>query len=355
MFLHDSSHEVLDGKKLHDQGGVSEMTPLGQLDYLRDVQQTFAHGSGRLELVEVFGIILAIVGPLVLLAALWYYRRYLWFLIVRGFTRVFMFKRQGLIETYLVSKGIILEVSILEKDGTVGRHVCYARIETVLGGKLMLQIVEAAPTRVDLRGKRVICFVKQFALRGNKYNSFVTYIHSFDRKGIVLKKLILLTPMRYRFIIRRKHVRKKVNRPDIIRVKAWDVVKRHTFASKKPDLYTVSEPARYKGKTYMQVGNISPGGIRLFVFNPRKELPPMQVGDQLVLRISIKDPGSRQFFFFTVIGTIRSRFKGKDGSIGLGIQFSSLGEKMPDGSGRFHWRKVSDEVTVLKRFLEKFK
>ncbi|WP_147821875.1 PilZ domain-containing protein [Salidesulfovibrio onnuriiensis] len=330
------------------------MIPHAQLDYLRDVQQTFAHGSGRLDVIEVFSMILAFVVPLVSLAALWYYRRYLWFLLVRLLTRMFLGKSQGIIENYLVSKGVVMEVSILEEDGTVGRNVCFARIETVLNGKLMLQLVKAAPTRVDLRGKRVICFVKQFALRGKKYNSFVTYIHSFERKGTVLKKMVLLTPMRYRFIIRRRHVRKRVNRPDIIRIKAWDIAKRHFFHSKKPDLYSVPDPARYEGKTFLEVGNISAGGLRLFVRNPRGHLPSLRVNDQLVLRISLKDPGSRQFFYFTVIGTIRSRFRADGNCIGLGLQFTALGEKMVDGTGRFSWSSVSGEIKALDQFLKKF-
>lgn len=331
------------------------MIPFAQLDYLRDVQQTFAHGSGRLDLFEVFSVILAFVGPVVALAALWYYRHRLWFLVVRGFTRIFLAKRQSIIENYLVSKGVIIEVSLLEKDGTMGRQLCYARIETIYGGKLMLGTVKAGPTRAELRSKRVLCFVKQFSLRGRKYNSFVSYIHSFERRGTALTKLVLLTPMRYRFTIRRKHVRKKVNRPDVIRVKVWDVAHRRDFSSRKPEMYTVADPAKYKGKTYLRVGNISPGGMRLFVHNPRGGLPSMQVGGQLVLRISLKDPGSRQFFFFTVVGTIRSRFKAKNDSFGLGIQFTAVGEKSLDGSGRFDWKNVSGEVKILERFLERYK
>lgn len=331
------------------------MIPQGQLDYLRDVQQTFAHGSGRLDVFGVFSMILIFVVPVVVLAALWYYRRYLWFFIVRFFTRLFLFRTQGIIENYLVSKGVIIEISILNKDGTIGRNIGHARIETVYSGKMTLEMVKSPPTRAELRGKRVLCFVKQFALRGRKYNSFVSYVYKFERKGTMLKKLVLLTPMRYRFTIRRKHVRKRVNRADIIRVKVWSIDKRRNFASKRPDIYTVPDPSRYKDRTHLTVGNISPGGIRLYVHNPRSALPSLRVNDQLVLRISIKDPESRQFFYFSVIGTIRTNFKAKGKTVGLGVQFTSLGEKMPDGSGRYNWSGVTREIKVLKEFLDKFK
>lgn len=324
-----------------------------QMDYLHNVQNTFAHGSGRLDIVQVFGLILLVVAPVVMFSALWYYRRFLWFLLVRFFTRILFFRRQGVIENYLVSRGVVIEVILLE-GGRLGRQVCYARMESVYGGRMQLQIVKADPTRLDLKGRRVICFVKQFSLSGRKYNSFVTYVRDFERKGTVLKGLHLLTPMRYRFTIRRKHVRKKINRPDVVRVKVWDIAKRRDFTSRRPDISTVSDPSRYQGRTFLTVGNISPGGIRIFVHNPTKKLPVLDVNEPLVMRVSIKDPATRQFFFVTVIGTIRSRSSKEKGMLGLGIQFTSQGESMGDGSGRMQWKRVVDGVPALERFLAKF-
>ncbi len=325
----------------------------GQMDYLYKVQNTFAHGSGRLDFLQVFGLILLVVVPVVLLTALWHYRHFLWFLLVRFFTRIFLFRRQGVIENYLVSRGVVIEVILLE-GGRLGRQLCYSRIESVYGGRMQLEIVKADPTRLDLKGKRVICFVKQFSLSGNKYNSFVTYVRDFERKGTVLKGLYLLTPMRYRFTIRRKYVRKKINRPDVIRVKIWDIAKRQDFKNRRPDISTVRQPSRYEGRPFLTVGNISPGGIRVFVHNPTKTLPAMDINEPLVMRVSIKDPATRQFFFVTLIGTIRSRFKTEKGGIGLGIQFTSQGESLGDGSGRVQWKRAADGVPALEKFLEKF-
>ncbi|KAB1440278.1 hypothetical protein [Pseudodesulfovibrio senegalensis] len=322
-------------------------------DFLFNVQNTFAHGSGRLDVVQVFGLILLVVAPVVILSALWYYRRFLWFLLVRSFTRLVFFRRQGVIENYLVSRGVVVEVILLE-EGRLGRQLCYARIESVFGGRMELQVVKADPTRLDLKGRRVICFVKQFSLSGKKFNSFVTYVRDFERKGTVLKGVHLLTPMRYRFTIRRKHVRKKINRPDVVRVKVWDIAKRRNFTSRRPDIYTVSDPSRYQGRPFLTVGNISPGGIRLFVHNPAKRLPLLAINEPLVMRVSIKDPATRQFFFVTVIGTIRSRNSKEKGVLGLGIQFTSQGESMGDGSGRIQWKRVVDGVPALERFLAKF-
>lgn len=324
-----------------------------QSDYLYSVQNTFAHGSGRLNLVEVFGLILAVALPVVLLSALWYYRHYLTFLLTRFFSRILFFRRQGVIASYLVSKGIIVEISLLTNSG-IGRNICYARIESVYNGKMVLDIVRAAPTRMNFRGKRVMCFVKQFSFKGARYNSFVTYVHSFERKGTEIKGLTLLTPMRYRYTIRRKHVRKRISRPDMVRVKVWDISKRQSFMNKRPDIYTVPDQSRYQGRTFLTVGNISEGGIRIFVNNPKSNLPSLKVNDQLVMRISIKNPGTKQYFFVTVIGTIRSRYISKGGAVGLGLQFTSLGEKVGDGSGRYEWKNVVDEVRPIARFLEKF-
>jgi hypothetical protein len=322
---------------------------LAQLDYLRDVQRTFGSGPSRLDLLEVFATILSVMGPLVLVMACWYYRHTMGFAFLRFFSRLLAGRSQTIVENYLVSKGVMLDV-YLYSGGVVGRFLCNARISAVVGGRMQLELVNAKPTSLKLKNARVVCFCKPFAYSGRKINAFITLIGFVRKRGSVIKELTLLTPIRYRFIIRRRHDRKKVAREGAVRVKAWDARKRNSFWMARPDLQTINDPARYGDKMRLAVENISAGGIRLLIINPRGQLPPIGVGSQLVLRVSVWNPSTRKFTYFTVIGTVRSRFKGSGGAIGMGIQFTAEGEQV--GSG-YLWKAVQGEISALAEFLEK--
>lgn len=325
--------------------------PVMQLDYLRDVQQTFAHGSGRYDLFEVFFTILKYVVPAVTIVAAWRYRSYLQYLFMAFVSRVVHGPRHTDIEKYLTVKGVMLEVHFLDPSG-IGPMLCHARISSVLSGRLDMDLIQVRPTARNLKGQQVICLCKPFSYKGEKYNSFVSHIAYAGRKGGALRKLVLLAPVRYRFTIRRKHTRQRVTRQDMFRIKAWDGRKRSNFWQQRPDIQTLTQSTRNPHKMQLRVGNISPGGIRLFVDNPKQsELPPLKEGYTLVLRISIRQPKTKKFVYFTVLGTIRSRFRGKGGSVGLGIQFTAMAEKNAGEGSGYSWRTIKEEVGPLARLL----
>ncbi|GAB7022594.1 PilZ domain-containing protein [Salidesulfovibrio brasiliensis] len=324
-----------------------------QLDYLRQIQRSFAHGSQRFDLIEVFGTMLLYVMPVVGLFAAWRYRSYLQYLFIRFISVFFRSKSHGDIEDYLTNKAVMLEVHFLDGEG-IGRLLCHARISSVFSGRMSLDLVRVEPSARKLKGQQVLCLCKPFVYSGRKINSFVSYISFAKKRGAMVKKLVLLTPLKYRFTIRRKHARQKVTRQEMFRIKAWDGRRRNTFWQHRPDMQTISRSNRTPDKMHLRVGNISPGGIRLFIENPKPPgLPPLTQGQTLVLRISIKQPGSKKFMYFTVLGTIRSRFKEKNGAVGLGIQFTALAEKHPGEGTGYTWRSVKDEVLPLKQFLDR--
>lgn len=329
--------------------------PVMQLDYLRDVQQTFAHGSGRYDLFEVFFTILKYVVPVVLVAAAWRYRNYLHYLLMAFVSRLAHGPRHNEIEKYLTGKGVMLEVHFLDSNG-VGGLLCHARIATVFSGRMKMDLVQVRPSARNLKGHQVICFCKPFSYKGEKYNSFVSHIAYAGRKAGTLRKLVLLSPVRYRFTIRRRHTRQRVTRQEMFRIKAWDGRKRSNFWQHRPDIQTLTQSARNPHKMQLRVGNISPGGIRLFVENPKQgELPPLKEGYTLVLRISIRQPKTKKFVYFTVLGTIRSRFRGKGGSVGLGVQFTAMAEKNPGEGSGYSWRTIKEEVAPLSRLLSEIR
>lgn len=322
-----------------------------QLDYLRDVQRTFGSGSNRLDIFGVFGQILSVVIPVVIVMAGWHYRHLIFFGFIRFFARLFSKRSRRIVENYLVSKGIMLDVYLYSSQG-VGRKLCNARVTSVAGGKMQLYLANVSPTGLNLKNKRVICFTKPFAYSGRKINAFVTFVSQFTKRGTVIKEMSLSTPIRYRFVIRRKHSRQQVAREGAVRVKAWESRKRKTFWMNKPDLQTVNNPARYGTKTRLSVENISAGGMRMFVLHPKGNLPPLKKGNQLILRVSVWNPKTKKFAYFNVIGTIRSRFKGKGGAIGLGIQFTAEGNKV---GGQYMWKTLPGEMKALAQFLESSK
>ena len=322
---------------------------LAQLDYLRDVQRTFGSGSGRLDLFGVFTKILSVAVPIVFVMATWYYRHLFLFGFLRFFSRLLSPGSRRVVENYLVSKGIMLDVYLYSSNG-VGRKVCNARVASVDGGKMQLQLVNVSPTSLKLKNMRVICFTKPFAYSGRKVNAFVTFVSHMVRRGTVIKELSLMTPIRYRFVIRRKSSRQRVAREGAIRVKAWDGRKRKTFWMSRTDIQTVNNPARYGSKTRLTVENISAGGMRMLVLHPKRDLPPLKSGNQLILRVSVWNPKTKKYTYFNVIGTIRSRFKGKGGAIGMGIQFTAEGNKI---GSQYVWKPLHGEMKSLARFLEK--
>jgi hypothetical protein len=86
----------------------------------------------------------------------------------------------------------------------------------------------------------------------------------------------------------------------------------------------------------------------MYIINPKGGMPPLNPGSQLVLRVSIWNPKTRKYSFFTALGTVRSRFSGRGGAIGLGIQFVAEGEKVKN---RYTWHSVHGEIPALARFL----
>lgn len=321
---------------------------LAQLNYIRDVQRNFASGPQHLDLVGVFGKLLSIALPLVLLMALWYYRHIIGFTFLRFFARILSPRSRRIVENYLVSKGIMLEIFMYSSKG-VGRKLADARVAAVAGGKMQLQLINVSPTALKLTGKRVICFTKPFAYSGRKINAFVTFIGHFVKRGSVIKEMALQTPIRYRFVIRRRYTRQQA-KEGAVRVKAWDGRKRKSFWIGKPDIQTVNNPALAGKKTRLSVENISAGGMRMLVLNPKGKLPPLTVGSQLILRVSVWNPKVKKFSYFNVIGTIRSRFKGKGGALGMGLQFTAEGEKV---GNNYVWKTLHGEMTALAQFLEK--
>ncbi|MBG0790273.1 MAG: hypothetical protein H0S80_07240 [Desulfovibrionaceae bacterium] len=317
-----------------------------QSDYLRQVQRTF-EGGGNLDVLGHLYQVLLVAAPVLAVMVLWRYRHLIAFGVGHAVSSVFARRNHRVIENYLVSKGVLLEVCLYTPDG-VGMKICDARVESVVRGRMNLQLVNVVAATLKFKNFRVICFAKPFAYSGRRINAFISYIGRMDRKGVVLKHLSLMTPIRYQYIIRRRYARRRVAREGAVRVKAWAGRRVNSFWMAKPDMQTVNNPADYGKNTRLVVDNISAGGLRLYVRHPKPGLPPMQKGNQLVLRVSIWNPKRKKFAYFTALGIVRSRFSGASNSIGLGIQFVAEGEKA--GSG-YTWHPVRGGIKTLAKFL----
>lgn len=319
---------------------------LVQSNYLRQVQRTFG-GGGQMDALGFLSQVALVAIPVIAVMVLWKYRHLLVFGVGNFISKTLFKRRHSIIENYLVSKGVRLEVCLYTSQG-VGQKICDARVGSVVGSKMTLQLIDVTSATMKLKNARVICFAKPFAFSGKRINAFVTYVSFMRRRGVVLKEMILLTPIRYQFIIRRRHARRRISSEGAVRVKAWSGRKANSFWLTRPEIQTVNNPARYGRKSRLSIENISAGGMRVYVINPTGKLPPMQKGNQLVLRVSIWNPSTKKFAYFTALGTIRSRFSGMGGAIGLGIQFTAEGEKLEN---RYTWHKVSGEIKSLAKFL----
>ena len=320
---------------------------LAQSDYLREVQRTFG-GASHLDVMELLYRTLSVAVPMAVVYVLWRYRPLILHIAGRWASRLFRRRKRRAVENYLVSRGVVIEVC-LYSGGRVGRKLCDARVASVAGGKMELQMLNSnAAFAASLSHLPVICFTRPFAYSGKRINAFTTLVAHAYKRGVTLKELSLLTPVRYRFILRRRHSRQRISREGAVRVKAWSAAKARTFWMLRPDLQTVNNPARYDDRTRLAVENISAGGMRMFIVNPKGGMPPLDQGGQLVLLVSIWNPKTRKYSFFTAMGTIRSRFSGRGGAIGLGIQFTAEGVKEKN---RYTWHSVHGEIPALAQFL----
>jgi hypothetical protein len=319
---------------------------LAQSNYLREVQRTFG-GSGHLDVTELLFRTLSVAVPMAVVYVLWRYRLLILHVAGRWASRLLRRRKRRAVENYLVSRDVVIEVC-LYAGGVVGRKLCEARVVSVAGGRMQLQLLDVNATFTHLRHRQVICFTRPFAYSGRRINAFITLVAYARKRGVVLKELSLLTPVRYRFILRRRHSRQRVAREGAVRVKAWSGAKARTFWMLRPELQTVNNPARYDDGTRLAVENISAGGIRLYIVNPKGGMPPLDKGSQLVLRVSVWSPKTRKYSFFTALGTIRSRFSGRGGAIGLGVQFVAEGERV---NNRYTWHAVHGEIPALAQFL----
>lgn len=319
---------------------------LVQSDYLRQVQRTFG-GVGNLHVLEYVAQVALVAVPVLAVMVLWRYRHLLAFGFGHVLAGIFARRSHRIIENYLVSKGVMLEICLYTPEG-VGMKICNARVKSVVRGRMRMQLVNVSASTLRFKNSRVICFAKPFAYSGKRINAFVSYIRHMDRKGVVLKDLTLMTPIRYQYIIRRRYARRRVASEGAVRVKAWSGRKVNSFWLTRPEMQTVNNPAHYGQNTRLAVENISAGGLRMYVLRPKPGMPPMQKGNQLVLRVSIWNPKKKKFAYFTALGVIRSRFSGAGGSIGLGIQFVSEGEKT---GTRYTWHAVRGGIKPLAKFL----
>lgn len=322
---------------------------MAQLDYLRDVQRTFGSGADRLDIIDILVKMFSVAAPVILAMLVWRYHQIILFVVFRFFSKLFSPGIRRVVHNYLVNRGVVLEI-FLYSNQRIGRKIGNARISRISGGKMRLQLVDVKPTALNLKHNRVVCFTKPFTYSGNKLNAFFTYVSYVHKRGSVIKQMSLFTPIRYRFIIRRRHNRRRVARDWAVRVKAWNISKRKTFWMIRPELQTVDNPARYGRKMRLAVENISAGGIRLLILNPMGELPPLSPGSQLIMRISVWNPKTKKYSYFTVVGAVRSRFRGKGGTIGLGIQFIAEGVRT---DGAYTWTSLRGELKSLAEFLEK--
>ncbi|WP_207261277.1 hypothetical protein [Desulfovibrio sp. Huiquan2017] len=318
---------------------------LAQSNYLREVQRTF--GGGHLDVSELLFRTLCVAVPMAVVYVLWRYRLLIFHIVGRWVARLFRRRKRRAVENYLVSRCVVLEVC-LYVGGGVGRKLCNARVSSVAGGRMQLELLDANPTVTGLESQPVICFTRPFSYSGKRINAFTTLVAGMRRRGVVLKELSLLTPVRYRFILRRRHIRQRIAREGAVRVKAWSGKKTRTFWMSRPELQTVNNPARYDDRTRLSVENISAGGMRMYVINPKSGMPALERGSQLILRVSIWSPKTRKYSFFTALGVVRSRFSGRGGAIGMGIQFLAEGEMV---NGRYTWRTVHGEIPALAQFL----
>ncbi|MBU1247572.1 MAG: hypothetical protein KKB70_02645 [Proteobacteria bacterium] len=321
--------------------------PVAQVWFFRDIQRAFGKGVDPEVLIEVLLKFVLIAGPLVMIFVVWRY----WDKVVFFGTRAYNMKKFKPIRTCIakhLKKRVTLEVYVV---GAKAQQFIGRATVTKFGKKrLSVGFVTEVPNALSrvITGKRIICYCKPFKVGGKRINSFYTYILRTQPGVAGIKSAIMYTPADYIDTVRRSTARKRLGQAGAVRVKLWGAAKKEKFTVLAPDFETVEQDDKSSWKAGTKVVNISAGGLKLEV-HPKRGMVQPKVNEQVVLEVMILNPSKSTFSKFILIGALRNVARPPSGTVYLGIQFLSLGERT--GSRTVKWQTIKDEVPEIAKLL----
>ncbi|MBN2139419.1 MAG: hypothetical protein JW718_00305 [Desulfovibrionaceae bacterium] len=323
--------------------------PRVQLDFLRVIQDTFARGSTKTDVDKVILQFFVLLIPLILLFLIWYYYHFLSFYLRWLAGKFRRRKSREKIRNYFLSQNVRLQVVLVDRSGPI--PLCSATVASFEKGRMVLDVESARSVRFRLVGRRVVCFCNPFQVGGRKYNSFESYVLGARWVGPGLAALRLFSPPGFRYSVRRKHRRKRIGRPGVIKVRVWSGAKVGNLMATTPDFETPDPGQEGQATNLAEVVNISAGGMRLNLTLGEGAAAPRQ-GDDLGLLVGVLDPDKRLHKTFIIMGSVQSVFPAKGGAVGVGVKFNSQGRTRGDGT-LIHWTKVGEEVKDLAEVMAK--
>ena len=321
-----------------------------QADFLKAIQSSFERGYSYNIMLTMLTWFAMAVAPLLAGMVLWRFRHLLIFFARRQLNQIFQHDARTRVASHLRDRRIPLDVFL---PGERSNRLLF-RVNLVEHGigRFKLAVLDEVPGswRRNLVNKRVLLRSKPFRFGGEKLNSFYTFVRRGTVREGQLAELVVLTPDRYMYTARRRHKRKRLARPGVVRFRIWDGSKKATFLMSTPDFESEEPRPDVTWKPASRVVNISEGGMRLNLAVKHPEQIPKPNTD-LVLELMVMDPGNKRFSKFLVMAAVRSVSRLSDGGVSLGLEF--IAEAARTASRQVEWTPVYDSVKGVADLLHR--
>ena len=329
--------------------GWSMVPFVAQVAYLTQIKEAFLRGSDHDKVVAVLIGFASIVVPLVLVLLAIRYRSWLAFHLRRMWQGMLHKQRREQVARFLHMRRLPLEVYILGRTST--QILCKADLSDYGNGWYRLGLLAPMPasrTRVIL-GKRIMIVTRPFKFKGQRYNSFQSYIRSIRGRGDEITDLVILTPDRFVHLPRRRFPRKRLARQGAVRFRIWGPAKKNSFTITKPDFESEVEGPKAMRKRIPKVINISQGGILILVYM-RPPQGTFRVGEELVMELTVLNAVERRYDHFLLMGGVRSISHGLHGAQTVGIEFKYQG--LRNLNRQLEWISLPQGLPELAGLLE---
>lgn len=230
--------------------------------------------------------------------------------------------KTSLIPSHLLKTGTTLE--LYNPDGSPAFRCVLTRVNKK---RLRCEVIERLGNVTAQKGDTIQCLHAPVKAAGKRVNGFPCLLAEPVDKDTASPQVVLSAPIRFQFIKRREHGRKRVVDQQFIRIKLWladadtsDI----PYADAVPDIGINSYAQDASGHDTNSVLNISKGGIALRISNSM--LPATCITDaRVVINIFMFNFREKVFKPYWYEGMIRNMESDGDGYTRIGISFGRAG------------------------------
>lgn len=210
---------------------------------------------------------------------------------------------------------------------------------------LVCELLDSAASLGLRPGCAVTCFFAPVRKGGRKVNAFETVIKALH-SAPEPPQVVLMAPLEFTSVPRRRHARKRVNDPRFVHVRLWSAdaeTSRLFFPEATPDIWINAYDGKNDGEN--AVTDISPGGLAMEL---RAALVPpgLEPGSPVVLKCSLFQFKEKQFKPYWYAGLVRGVSAPEEKIRRIAIGFTAVGALDGNAPQGVRWtERIMNETT----------